>query len=88
MCNPVERYNIIQQIYNGELLTDTITGQNQKWWLTKHHPDNDISKNIYLLGGGTINELYDKYIVKHEKKLEWGDFINYTRELIKQTIMV
>jgi hypothetical protein len=43
------------------------------------------------LGNGRIKELYGKYKkTKYYKqyKMEWGEFINYTREMIKQGIMV
>lgn len=86
MTKPIERYKIIQKIYNEELLPDTIIGQTQKWWLIKYHPDNDIPKNIYLLEQGTVENLFDKYISKYGI-IEWNEFVNYTRELIKQTIM-
>jgi hypothetical protein len=40
-----------------------------------------------LLGKGTIQELYDEYITNYGN-IERSDFINYTRELIKQKIMI
>jgi hypothetical protein len=88
MINPSERNNIINKIYSNEFITDCVTGQKQEWWLKKHNPDNEIPKNIYLLGQGTINELYNNYIIKFNTFIEWDEFINYTRELIKQNIMV
>ena len=87
MNKPIKRYEVIQKIYNEEIVSETIAGQTQKLWLIKHHPDNDIPKNIYLLGQGTIEELYNKYIIKY-RMIEWSEFINYTSELIKQTIML
>ena len=87
MCNPNERFIIIEKIYNGEIQSETIIGNKQDWWLKKHNPDSDIPRNIYLLGDGTIEELHKKYIIKYGT-IEWDDFINHTRELIKQNIMV
>lgn len=87
MISPNKRYMIIQKINNCEIESKTITGQKQKWWLKKHHPNNEIPRNIYLLGNGTIHQLYIKYINNYgeiNEKL----FINYTRELISQNIMV
>jgi hypothetical protein len=87
MVTPNERFNIIEKINNVELVSETIIGNNQDWWLKKHNPDSDIPRNIYLLGNGTIEELHKKYIIKYGS-IEWDEFINYTRELIKQNIML
>ena len=87
MTSSVDRKAIIQQINSGEFVSETVTGQKEHWWLNKHHPDSEIPKNIHLLGSGTIQELHNKYISKHGA-IEWEEFINYTRELIKQNIMV
>ena len=87
MTRPDERFIIIQQINNQELKSETKTGIRQKWWLIKHNPDNEIPKNIYLLGDGTIPQLHKKYKECHGY-IEWEEFINYTRELIKQNIML
>jgi hypothetical protein len=86
MVNPNNRNLIIQQIISREIESECISGQQEDWWLKKHNPDNEIPKNIYLLGKGTIKDLYDNYIIKYEF-IEWKEFINYTRELIKQHIM-
>jgi len=82
-----ERNAIIERIHRKELCSETVTGQQEEWWLKKHHPDNEIPRNIYLLGQGTINELYTKYQITYGL-IEWNLFINYTREMIKQKIMV
>lgn len=87
MTNPDKRFIIIQQINNEELISNTKTGKRQKWWLIKHNPDNEIPKNIYLLGNGIIYQLHEKY-KQHHGYIEWEDFIDYTRELIKQNIML
>lgn len=87
MTSLVERTNIIEKINNEELVSETITGKKQEWWLKKHNPDNNIPKNIYLLGNGTIKELHYKYTIRYER-IEWAEFINFTRELIKQQIML
>jgi len=87
MVNPNERLIIIEKINNGELESETIIGNKQDWWLKKHNPDNEIPRNIYLLGDGTLEELHKKYIIKYGS-IEWDEFINYTRELTKQKIML
>ncbi len=83
---PTERFRVIQQINNKTLVSECFTGKKLKWWTGKHHPDNEIPKNIYLLGSGTLSELHHAYIQKHGV-IEWSEFINYTRELIKQEIL-
>jgi hypothetical protein len=87
MINPSERIEIIQKINTGEIVSETFTGKKEDWWADKHNPNKDIPTNIYLLGKGTIQELYNKYI-RNYGNIEWADFINYTRELIKQKIMI
>ena len=87
MIHPSERYAILQRINHKEIVSETVVGKAQEWWLKKHNPDQDIPKQIYLLGQGTIRELYDTY-TNHYGAIEWEEFINYTRELIKQNIMV
>ena len=87
MINPSERNEIIQEINSEKMVSETVTGKNQHWWTDKHHPNNNIPKHIYLLGKGTIQELHIDYS-KNYGEIEWSDFINYTRELIKQKIMV
>ena len=63
MISSSERSIIIQKINNNELVSECVTGQKQEWWIKKHHPDNEIPKNIYSLEQGSIKELYDKYII-------------------------
>ena len=87
MIIPSERNEIIKRIICGEMVSETFTGKKKNWWINKHHPNNNIPKNIYLLGKGTIQELHIEYI-KNYGNIEWSDFINYTRELIKQKIMI
>jgi hypothetical protein len=87
MIHPSERYAILQRIHRKEIVSETVVGKTQEWWLKKHNPDQDIPKHIYLLGQGTIRELYDTYTNQYGA-MEWEEFINYTRELIKQNIMV
>jgi hypothetical protein len=87
MISPSERIEIIKKINNGEMISETITGKKQRWWIDKHNPNNEIPKNIYLLGKGTIQQLHSEYIEIYDN-IEWSDFINYTRELIKQKIMI
>jgi hypothetical protein len=87
MVPPVVRNIIIERINSGQLVSETKSGKESKWWLIKHHPDKEIPLHIYLLGDGTIKEIYEKYILKHGF-IEWRIFINYTRELIKQNIML
>ena len=87
MINPSERNEIIKRCENGDMISETAKGKYEKWWKNKHDPDGLIPRNIYLLGGGTIKELHSKYITKYGN-IEWSNFINYTRELIKQKIMI
>ena len=62
MILPSERNEIIQKINAGEIVSETFTGKKDNWWIDKHNPNNDIPKNIYLLGKGTIQELHIEYI--------------------------
>ena len=87
MINPSERLDIIKKINDGKIFSETETGKKENWWEDKHHPNKEIPKNIYLLGKGTIEELHIEYNKNHGY-IEWSEFINYTRELIKQQIMI
>jgi len=87
MISPSDRIEIIKKINNEEMISETITGKKERWWIDKHNPNNEIPKNIYLLGKGTIQQLHNEYIQIYGN-IEWSDFINYTRELIKQKIMI
>ena len=87
MIIPDERNKIINKINNYELVSETITGQKYDWWRGYHNPSEEIPRNIYLLGKGTIAQLHNKYL-KTYGNIEWDIFINFTRELIKQKIMV
>jgi hypothetical protein len=89
MVSPDDRREIIRKIENGSMVSECKTGK--RWWITKHHPKQEIPQNIYLLGNGTLSDLHKRYIVEHHKEnetpIEHKIFINYTRELIKQGIM-
>ena len=87
MVTTSELLDITKKINNGELMSETIQGKQKDWWINKHNPTNEIPQNIYLLGKGTIQELHTKYVNKYGI-IEWSDFIDYTRELIKQRIMI
>ena len=87
MVSVNERNVIIANIQSDVLVSDCVTGVKQKWWKTKHFPEKDIPTHIYLLGDGTIQELHQRFINKH-MDISWSDFINYTRELIKQGILI
>lgn len=87
MINPSERIEIIKKINGCVIVSETFTGKKEHWWIDKHNPNNVIPRNIYLLGKGSIRELHIEYN-KNYGNIEWSDFINYTRELIKQKIMI
>jgi hypothetical protein len=94
MSSPEERREIINRIDNKSFDTNVSTGITKEWWRIQHHPDKDIPKNIYLMGGGcnlrTLHKRYnDKYVTKQNvtKQINWNTFINFTRELIMQGIM-
>jgi len=93
MVSPNDRNTIIRRINSGEIDTDVSTGQRNKWWKKKHHPEREIPTNIYLLGDGTPKELHDMYNTKYTlvaspQTAKWENFRNYTRELVQQGIMV
>jgi len=89
VVSPERRREIIRQIDNGERMSECKTGK--KWWVTKHHPKQEIPQNIYLLGNGSLGDLHKRYVAEYckenEVSIEYKVFINYTRELIKQGIM-
>lgn len=86
MISPNERNNIINDINNLIITSECKTGQKQQWWTKKHHPSMQIPLNIYVLGDGTFDDLYDRYINKYAY-ISKKDFRDYTRELQKQQIM-
>ena len=88
MVAPQERVDVINLIDSGELTSECVTGQRQKWWTKKHHPKADIPVKIYLLGSGTIDELYLSYVDNYGDNLTKKEFVNYIRELIKQQIII
>ena len=87
MVTTSELLDITKKINSGELVSETIRGQKENWWIHKHNPINEIPQHIYLLGKGTIQALHIQYMTKYGA-IEWSEFIDYTRELIKQRIMV
>jgi hypothetical protein len=87
MVSPSVRNEVIERINAGELESETVTGRKQNWWKNKHHPQQTIPTKIYLLGNGSPEELYIKYIALYEC-IDHREFLDYTRELIKQNIMV
>jgi hypothetical protein len=87
MVSVNERNEIIKNINLGLLCSECVTGIKNNWWSKKHHPEEDMPKNIYLSGDGTIEEVYKSFIKRTNIKIEYSEFINYTRELIKQGIM-
>lgn len=86
MVNPSLRLETAIKCENEVLVSETKTGKRQKWWKIKHNPKKAIPTNIYLLGKGTIKQLHNEYNKLYDN-IEWSDFIDYTRELIKQGIM-
>lgn len=87
MVCPNDRLLIINQIKNREIVANT----KRDWWKEneKHDPKGIIPTKIYLLGNGTILQLYEKYIAEYEDEyISLQDFKDYTRELIKQGIMI
>ena len=82
-----ERFEIIIKTTKGEMVSEVATGKKQKWWEKKHNPAEIIPENIYRLREGTIDELYIKYKQQYGH-IEWSDFTDYTRELLKQKIMI
>jgi hypothetical protein len=87
MVNPSDRLIIANKCNNEEMISETKPGKKQKWWKLKHNPNGVIPTNIYLLGKGTIQQLHNEYNKKYDY-IEWSDFIDYTRELIKQGIII
>ncbi len=72
---------------NNSLELNITNRETTNYWKTKHHPTKDIPTKIYLLGNGTRDELYDKYKIIHGY-LDYNEFTNYLRELIKQKIAI
>ena len=83
-----ERMNVIADINTGNLRSECKSGKINKWWTCKHHPNEEIPKNIYLLGGGmTLKSMHEQYQNEHNTSIEYKEFLDYTRELIKQGIL-
>jgi len=91
MIGPNARNEISEKCNLKEMISETKTGQKQDWWSGKHQPDATIPAHIWQIGASlgpsTIPELHAAYIQQYEN-IVWSDFIDYTRELIKQKIMI
>lgn len=90
MVSPEERKSIIDSI--DTTLTNTLElnmtdRKTTNFWKKKHYPTLEIPTNIYLLGNGTRDELYQKYKDTHGY-ISRQEFTNYLRELIKQKIAI
>ncbi len=85
--SPDERNIIINNINTIENYERDITNRQATWWKTKHYPEADIPTKIYLIGSGTFNELYNKYVIKYGNVIDEKEFKNYVRELIYQKIL-
>jgi len=83
MVSPQERRSIISRIDNNELVSEILSIS----WKAKHHPSSEVPASIYLLGDGTIQELFDRYHQTYREPVEWGQFMGYTREMFRQGIM-
>ena len=79
----------IEEIDSGKRKPPTKQGIKERYWEEgkKHHPKAEIPTRIYLLGNGTIKELYKRYCNIYGN-IDWKSFIGFTRELIKQKIMI
>jgi hypothetical protein len=89
MVSPKTRNDVINKVNNREICSQTLSGEKNDWWMNKHHPEKEVPTQIYLLGEGTKEELYEKYKEKYnENDMEWAKFHGYIRELIKQQIMI
>ena len=91
MVCPMVRCEIIQEINNGKfepLFPIPPSGHKADWNHKKHHPEKKIPTNIYLLGGGgKHDDLFKQYLEKYGE-ISKKDFNDYTRELIRQRIMI
>ena len=91
MVGPVVRDEISKKCRLKEMISETTTGKIQNWWANKHQPEEDIPTRIWTIGASrgpsTISELHIAYNNRYEN-IEFSDFINYTRELTKQKIMI
>jgi len=90
MVSPHERNIIINNINTIIDFERMEVGERKNiYWKAKHDPESEIPVRIYLLGNGTRDELYRKYISKYgEKSIEFDEFKNYMRELIYQKIII
>ena len=90
MVSPMIRSDIIEKINNGivvSLFEIPPAGIKADWTHKKHYPENEIPTRIYLLSGGKIENMHQTYMRKYGE-ISWEDFRNYTRELIRQGIMI
>ena len=92
---PIVRQQIIAAIENDTLISPVQKVRKDNHWKTKHHPDQDIPANIYLLGQGTKAELRQRYENKFGPILDANNnrssicqFGDYMRELVQQGLLV
>jgi hypothetical protein len=92
---PIERQHIMYAIDNNILASTVPKVRKDNHWKTKHHPDQNIPANIYLLGKGTKAELRERYENKFGPILEENNvrsstcqFGDYMRELVQQGLLV
>jgi hypothetical protein len=85
MVTPEKRNEIISNINNGKFIE--YNKHTSYWWKNKHHPEQPIPTNLYLLGDGTLCELFERYNMKYDP-ISKTDFYDYVRELVKQEIIM
>ena len=89
MVDPMFRNDIIEKIDNGSFLPLLPpAGEKADWTHKKHYPENKIPTRVYLLGGGKLEHMYQKYIRKYGDEIKLHEFKNFTRELLRQGIMI
>jgi hypothetical protein len=90
MVSPHERNIVIQNINTIIDFEKNEVGERKYlYWKAKHNPEGEIPTRIYLLGNGTRDDLYKKYINKYgENSIDFDEFKNYMRELIYQKIII
>lgn len=88
MVRPDVRREIIEQIHDGRMVEKVPKGRQAKWWTTTHEPNEEIPRNIYLLGDGYVDDLEERYARTYGTRLTHREFWNYTREMIQQGIIV
>ena len=91
MVDPMFRNDIIEKINNGSFLPVLPpAGETADWTHKKHYPENKIPTRVYLLGGGKLKHMHQKYLRKYGETefIEFKEFQNFTRELLRQGIMI